>query len=42
MDDEDAYMGSQDGDHLIDELYEGTVYGDIDIDEIMVNAIDAR
>ena len=31
-------MGSQDDNHLIYELYERTVYGEIDLDDIMVNA----
>ena len=37
-DDEYASMGSQDDDHFIDEIYDGIVYGDIDLYEIMVNA----
>ena len=37
MDYEDAYMISQDYKHLVDELYEGTVSGEIDLDKIMFN-----
>ena len=42
MDDEDASMGSQYDYHLIDDLYEGEVSGDIDIADIIVNANHAR
>ena len=42
MDDEDAYMVSQQDKYSIDKLYEGKVSGQIDLDEIMVNATNAR
>ena len=37
IDDKDESMGSQDDYHLIEKLYEGKVFENIDLDEIMVN-----
>ena len=42
MDDEDASMGSQYGYHLIDEICEGAVSGEVDIYETMVNVNNVR
>ena len=42
MDDEDEYMGSQYYNHLIDEFYEGPVYVEIYLDEIMFNDTHVR
>ena len=37
MDNEDASIGSQDDGHRVDDIYQSTVYGEIDFDDIMVN-----
>ena len=42
INDEDSFMRLQDDDQLVYDIYEGTVYGDIDIDVIMVKVTHIR